>query len=295
MGSTFRLVVTLPEAEPDGIRPDPAGPPELRGLRMLVLAPDDLGRASVVEQLRSWGSLVEAVSSPTEARIRLFDESWEDRPGVLIVDDAMSAEVGRLAPLGERLPRVLVRRPGAGGPARTEQPDSLTVSEPIRRSALREAILRALRPEAIVSAPPSRSPLPSFGLRVLVAEDFETNRELVCQMLRLLGCRAEAVPDGRLAVEAAVRDRFDLVLMDLEMPGLDGLQATAEIRFAERGKGRYTPIFAFTAHALEEDHRRCRDLGMDGILTKPIRMANLHAFLSEFLSSRSGRNALTPV
>jgi CheY-like chemotaxis protein len=205
---------------------------------------------------------------------------------LLVVDlglaDGLNAPIGP----GPRLPRVVIRPVDAEGGGLEPCADP-TVGEPVRRSALQEAILQALRPGEIAaaSAPPGSS-LPQFGLSVLLAEDYETNRELVGQMIRLLGCRVDTVADGAQAVDAVRMRRYDLILMDLELPVLDGLQATVEIRGQERQSGRRTPVFAFTAHALEEDRQRCLAMGMDGVLTKPLRLATLCGFLSDFREAR---------
>ncbi|MBV8229932.1 MAG: response regulator, partial [Planctomycetaceae bacterium] len=127
----------------------------------------------------------------------------------------------------------------------------------------------------------------------LVAEDYETNRKVVLQMLGLMGCRADAVANGLEAVEAAERVDYDVILMDLQMPEMDGLAATAEIRRREAAGGRHTPILAVTAHALEEDRRRCLEAGMDGYLVKPVRQRDLYEVLAGRSSGDAGRASAT--
>ncbi len=135
------------------------------------------------------------------------------------------------------------------------------------------------------TAPPPVTPRGSAdsGPRVLVAEDDVVNRRVVLAMLARLGYRADAVEDGRRAVEAALSGAYSVVLMDCSMPELDGLQATQEIRRLGVGRPRL-PILALTANALESERRRCLAAGMDGYLSKPVRSEDLHEALVRALA-----------
>src|SRR5262249_18119173 len=113
------------------------------------------------------------------------------------------------------------------------------------------------------------------GLRVLVAEDNAVNRNVLLRMLAKMGCEADPVGTGREAVEAAARVRYDLVLMDVQMPEMDGFAATQHIRRAEAGGGGHVPIFGVTAHGMEEDRKRCLAAGMDEFISKPVKLADL--------------------
>ena len=137
-----------------------------------------------------------------------------------------------------------------------------------------------------------RSPTPTdltTGLRVLVAEDNPINRKVSSRMLTKLGCDFDTVNDGQEAVEAAGRAHYDLVLMDMQMPNMDGLEATAEIR-ARETPGAHLPIVALTANAMPEDRQRCLDRGMDDFLSKPFGLDQLRAILERF----SGPLSTTP-
>src|SRR4051812_23013883 len=109
-------------------------------------------------------------------------------------------------------------------------------------------------------------------LRVLVAEDNEVSRALAVGLLTKRGHDAVVVGTGREAVDAWERGGFDLILMDLQMPQMDGFEATAAIRAAERGSARHTPIIALTANLASTDEARCREAGMDAFLSKPVRV-----------------------
>jgi CheY-like chemotaxis protein/anti-sigma regulatory factor (Ser/Thr protein kinase) len=112
------------------------------------------------------------------------------------------------------------------------------------------------------------------GVRILLAEDNEVNRRITLRMLEKCGFRAEAVCDGRQAADAVLAGRYDVVLMDVHMPQMDGLAATAEIRGRE-GNGRHTPIVAMTARALAGDREECLRGGMDDYIAKPVQMEEL--------------------
>ena len=131
-------------------------------------------------------------------------------------------------------------------------------------------------PAADGSASRSRS---TRTLRVLLAEDNTVNQRLAARLLERKGHTVTVVDTGRAAVSAVSRERFDIVLMDVQMPEMDGLAATAAIRAAECLAGGRVPIVAMTAHAMDGDRQRCIDAGMDGYLTKPVRSADLYAAL----------------
>jgi CheY-like chemotaxis protein len=121
----------------------------------------------------------------------------------------------------------------------------------------------------------------------LVAEDTYINQLLVVKILETLGCQVTVVTSGRAAVEAVRRQRFDLVLMDVQMPELDGKEATVLIRQEEAGTGRHVPILALTAHAMKGDREDCLAAGMDGYLAKPVQPAQLREAVRRVLLDES--------
>jgi CheY-like chemotaxis protein len=114
------------------------------------------------------------------------------------------------------------------------------------------------------------------GLRILVAEDNLTNQKLVARMLEKNGHSVVLAGDGFQALDEVRRSAFDLVLMDIQMPGMDGCEASREIRRREAAGGERLPIIAVTAHAMNSDRDRCLDAGMDEFVSKPIRFAELN-------------------
>jgi CheY-like chemotaxis protein len=146
----------------------------------------------------------------------------------------------------------------------------------------------AAGPEA--HGPVLRRPVAVAPMRILVAEDNAVNRKVAVALIERLGHSVTVVNNGRQAVDEVARGCFDAVLMDVQMPDLDGYEATAMIRQGERGSGRRIPIVAVTAHAMSGDDQRCLDAGMDAYLSKPIdsdRLAELmeslakHAYIAE--------------
>jgi CheY-like chemotaxis protein len=162
--------------------------------------------------------------------------------------------------------------------------------KPVRQSELREAIAKVLgarehnRPIPLVtrySLYDSRDP--AATLQILVAEDNLVNQRLAVRLLEKRGHRVTVAENGREAVEELKKRAFDLVLMDVQMPEVDGFEATALIREREKTTGAHQPIIALTAHAMKGDRERCLAAGMDGYLTKPIRPKEL----DEMLAARS--------
>src|ERR1700723_1201127 len=124
------------------------------------------------------------------------------------------------------------------------------------------------------------------GYRILLAEDNAVNQKVACRIMQKLGFRVDVVADGRAAVEAWKTGRYDLILMDCQMPELDGYEATRAIRALESGN-RHIPIVALTAHAMKGSDEVCKSAGMDEHLTKPIERERLEACLDRFLCADS--------
>jgi CheY-like chemotaxis protein len=123
-------------------------------------------------------------------------------------------------------------------------------------------------------------------LRLLLAEDNPVNRSMIARMLEKRGHHVRAVEDGRQVLAALEIEQFDLILMDVQMPELDGFETTAAIREGERGTGRHIPILALTAHAMRGDRERCLRHGMDGYASKPIQARELFATIEELVPPR---------
>jgi PAS domain S-box-containing protein len=157
------------------------------------------------------------------------------------------------------------------------------LTKPLRRRVLWECLRSALEGDEREAATANKelNVISGPGRRILVVEDNEVNQKLARKLLEKMGHEVSVVGNGVEACEEIQRQEFDLVLMDLQMPVMGGLQATRKIRESEQGTGRHTPIVAMTAHAAAQDQRRCEEAGMDGYVSKPIR--------TEFLRSEIER------
>jgi signal transduction histidine kinase/DNA-binding response OmpR family regulator len=168
--------------------------------------------------------------------------------------------------------------------------------KPIRESELREAICRTVRlcraesrlPE-LPPAPPPLEPAIQVGLRILVAEDNLVNQKLAMRLLEKRGHAVSLAANGIEVLTLLKEQNFDLILMDIQMPGMDGVEATRNIRALEETSGLHVPIYAVTANAMKGDRENYMAKGMDGYVAKPIRPGALDEVLSEFLSHKGVR------
>jgi PAS domain S-box-containing protein len=148
--------------------------------------------------------------------------------------------------------------------------------------------------ESRVAEPPpvGGSPAqPACRLRVLLAEDNPVNQRLTERLLQKRGHAVVLAADGREAIDTVARDAFDVVLMDVQMPGMNGFEATAAIRASEQGTGKRTPIVAITAHVLNGDRERCLEAGMDAYISKPVRAYELYAAVETLARRRAASSA----
>jgi two-component system, sensor histidine kinase and response regulator len=171
--------------------------------------------------------------------------------------------------------------------------------KPIRQSELREAIARVMGAKEQQGAIPliTRYSLydardPETVLHVLLVEDNPVNQRLATRMLEKRGHRVVLAGNGREALEALEKGSFDLVLMDVQMPEMDGFQATATIREKEKRSNAHLPVIALTAHAMKGDREKCLAGGMDGYLTKPIRPQELDGILEGYMNRRTSASEL---
>jgi signal transduction histidine kinase/CheY-like chemotaxis protein/HPt (histidine-containing phosphotransfer) domain-containing protein len=287
-GSSFFFVAPLEAAEPrlderDVVvaRAEPAG------LRVMVVADNDTSRRILRAQLGRWDLDVEDTADPTAALDwirsgRRFDVAILDThpPGL---DSVSLARAVREATGGGALPLVVLAPVGSPTTPRPELEPLVRLTKPVRPGTLADALLVAARgmggPTRRTSSE-GRRPGDLAGLRVLVAEDNLINQRVVARMLERLGSRPDVAANGLEVMEALRRQPYDVVLMDVQMPQVDGLEATRRIR-TELPDDRQPRIVALTANAFAEDRQRCLDAGMDDFLSKPVRLAQLAAALAD--------------
>ncbi|NDY41296.1 response regulator [Dissulfurirhabdus thermomarina] len=294
-GSTFwfRLPLRRPSA-PEERRP------ALEGERVLLVAPPGPARSVTEDYLDDWGMDWAGAETADQGLLWLQAAAAQGRPYRLLLLDARVPGVSDLSlphvvkddPALEGVRMVLLDVQGSrvlsGEGARLFHG---LVVKPLRRSTLRGGLLMALgHPEQEESAADVPAVRDRFSGRVLLAEDNEVNRVLGMAILGRFGLDVETAANGREAVEAVRRGRFDLVFMDCQMPEMDGYEATRRIRDEEEaaGDGRRIPIIAMTGNVMAGDRERCLEAGMDGHLGKPFTIRQVRDILARYLSPPRG-------
>jgi len=291
-GSTFTVRLAFAPA-PVGPELEPKEARDLAGLRVLAVDDHPGAREVLAQHVAALGGTCTLAASAAEALELLGDRRDGRAFDVALVDYRMpicdGAELARRLrahPLGSAMPIVLFSADPRGIAIDGEGIDARLL-KPVRRGelerALRRLTSRRARPESTAGEGglgPSVRRLKELDLDVLVVEDNEVNQRVVAALLRRAGIRCDVTADGLEALEALGQRDYDLVLMDCQMPRLDGYEATRRIREDERAADRpRLPVVALTAHALEDEHERCVEAGMDGYLTKPVAAVDLYGEL----------------
>jgi signal transduction histidine kinase/CheY-like chemotaxis protein len=292
-GSMFWFTVPV---TPVAMPADPAGAAELAGRSALVLARHGVVRLFVEQALQGLGMTCHMAGNPGEALQRLERARQHGLPfALLIVDGDVlpgDAALDALRTAGAP-PLLFVNRQGLQGDAPAEAGARLV--KPLRLASFLAAVRQLLsgRPPAPAMAslaPAEETPSPAGAkFRVLVVEDNRTNQMVAGAMLGKSGCHCEFADNGREAVAAVQEGRFDLILMDCNMPEMDGYEATAQIRLLEKeARRRRTPIVAMTANAQSGDEETCLAAGMDDYLAKPVTLLKLRHKLDTWLVPPQG-------
>jgi two-component system sensor histidine kinase/response regulator len=299
-GSTFRFTVRFgPAALPQAVAVSCLHH-ELLHLPVLVVDDNATNRRILVDMTHGWGMQASATESGSHA-LELMTRARQDGNTfrLALIDGHMPgmdgfelAERIKLDPkLSGATIMMLTSSEYQGDAARCRELGiAAYLVKPIRKSELLSAILTVLghqpvaAPELVTHATLSKT---RSSLRILVAEDNAINQVLVVRLLQKLGHIATTVGDGRQALEALKGERFDLVLMDVQMPEMDGFSATREIRNAEKHTGSRIPIIALTANAMKGDEEACLEAGMDAYLSKPVSGKRLDEALNRIFSDES--------
>ena len=268
------------------------------GVRTLVAGSS--GTAEVLrEQLTAWGMEVAAHTDGKEALAALKQTAEDKKPyGFVLADMSLPGLDGATLaaaikddPMIAPARVIILLAPGQKATFTTGGRNDVAacLSKPVKRSALRDLFAQQLAAKAAGPVQrhtrriqPVPRPAKGKGKHILVAEDNHVNQKVVIRQLQKIGYRADAVANGQEALEATAKVAYDLVLMDCQMPEMDGFGATREIRRRENANGMHTPIVALTANALEGDRDRCLAAGMDDYLTKPLKIEDLQAMLERW-------------
>jgi len=275
----------------------------LAGLPVLVVDDNSTNRQILQELLSHWGMRPTAVDGGRAALAAVQRASDTGEPFPLVLLDAMMPEMD-----GYAVAEQIQRNPGLAGTAflMLSSADfrddaercravgiAVSLRKPVGDSELFDAILTVLGVAPVTRAEassPTQKALatPSSRIRILLAEDTAVNQGLAVVLLEDRGHTVVVANDGREALDILDRESFDLILMDVQMPRMDGFQATAAIRAREAGTSRHIPIFAMTARAMKGDRERCLAAGMDGYISKPIRAEQFLAFIEGWAHKADG-------
>jgi two-component system sensor histidine kinase/response regulator len=297
MGSTFHFTARF------GSMPDASAVDahiSLDDTPVLIVDDNASSRRILADILRRWNMQPTGVDSGEQAlaalagarvqgngyALMLMDEQMPGMDGVTTVQQIRSR-------FGQTdTPVIMMTSSGTPDNAYSRVAEHLTcLSKPVTPSALLEAIQAAFSKGSVPAQEEQAAtgqPVAIGNLSILLAEDNEINQRLAITLLERAGHRVTVAPDGRQALQALQRDDYDLILMDMQMPEMGGIEATRHIREQERLHGGHIPIVAMTANAMDEDRERCLAAGMDNYLSKPITSARLFACIEAVLQQHGG-------
>jgi two-component system sensor histidine kinase/response regulator len=291
-GSNFWFSLRF-EKSANPIPEEPLEPISLQGLHILVVDDNATNRLVITRMLNGFGCQAQSAVSGAEALAFLHKAVEQDQPYHVALLDMQMPEMD-----GEQVIQAIKRDPsiantqvviltsmGRRGDATRLQEKGCTgmLLKPIKQRQLFQmltSVIGKLSP-VVEGMPSPNDAKPSnnhnlTGLEILLAEDNFINQKLVKTILSKAGARVQVVENGIQAVDLTLQNSFDLILMDVQMPEMDGLEATRQIRLLERGQ-KHTPILAMTAHAMQGDREMCLQAGMDGYLTKPLDQSAMFA------------------
>jgi PAS domain S-box-containing protein len=301
-GSEFWFTVRL-ALQPEGEREAPP-PSQIRWTRILVVDDNATNREVLSARLTSWSARpAEAPDGPSALKALYAAHGAGDPFRAAILDMQMpgmdGAALGRAIKGDEKLKGiclVMMTSVGQRGDARqmAEIGFSAYLTKPVRQSDLFDSLAAVLAGESVL-----KEPLPLVtrhtvremrrrGVRILLVEDNFTNRQVAEAILKKLGLRADAAVNGAEALKRLSETEYHLVLMDIQMPKMDGLAATRAIRAGEAGeRARTIPIIAMTAHAMRGDREKCLEAGMDDYIAKPVTPDRLGELVEKWLAERA--------
>ena len=300
-GSTFHFVARFPLCKSSPVPYEPIHAEMLRDLPTLIVDDNATNRRILEEMLLGWQMKPVSVEGASQAFKSLAQAEALGKPFHLILLDAQMPEVDGFA-VADRIKQdpqhrektiIMLTSAGVRGDAIRcrELGIKAYLNKPINRSDLLDAIKMALGSRNRVEEKPSLITQHSLvenrrRLRVLLTEDNPVNQMLAVRLLEKRGHTVVVAETGKAALETLEKQQFDIVLMDVQMPEMDGFAATAAIRDREQKTETHIPIIAMTAHAMAGDKERCITAGMDGYISKPLHPRELFAAIEDSLPSR---------
>jgi len=307
-GSTFHFLAEFGRYSGPPLAPAGFEPEALQEMPVLVVDDNGTNRKILERMLTGW-RMQPTVTDGGEAALKTMESRLSRGGGafpLVILDAHMPGmdgfEVARRIKANPRLASATILMLSSADHRRLAADPDLGITvflvKPVRQSELLDAIVTALGksqvlPSSAVASPETKRSARS--LHVLLAEDNPVNQKLAVALLEKRGHRVTTAKTGREAVEAAANARFDLVLMDIQMPEMGGIEATQRIRAHERATGGHIMIVALTAHAMADDRDRCLAAGMDGYLSKPIRRQELFDLIEKLVPAGEARAEESPV
>ena len=287
-GSDFQFTACFGVVEKQAVAPGPVDSVCVEDMPVLIVDDNATNRRILNDMLQNWGMKPIVATSATEAIDRLRESHCSGSPVRLIVSDVHMPGndgfdlAGWIRKDTQLADTVIVLFTSGTRPGDIKLREELDVAahlmKPVKQSEMFDAIVTSLGTTAprTPATEPNPSDVPTTRpLRILLAEDNLVNQRLALGVLEPHGHQITVANNGREATDLSATENFDLVLMDVQMPEVDGLEASQAIRARERSTGAHVPIIAMTAHAMTGDRERCLNAGMDGYLSKPIRAREL--------------------
>ena len=301
-GSTFHFTARLCKVAGDQPETQKLDLSRLQNVSVIIVDDNRTNRLILSETLSGWALRVESADGAASALSLMSKAALRGERFALIITDLQMPHTDgfdfvqqlRLVPGYERVPVMMLSSSAQRGELALSRQLGISsyLIKPVQSSELFDAIANVV---CSTSIPPSTAPLLPNGkgkpMKVLLAEDNAVNRKLAIRLLEKHGHTVVATENGRAALDAVERERFDLVLMDVQMPIMDGLEAIRAIRATEQRTGGHLPIIALTAHAMKGDRERCLEVGADDYLTKPIRTTALFAALDHLANPPAASSA----
>ncbi len=293
-GSTFHFTAVFPRQQGELTEP-PTEPATLHDLRVLVVDDNETNRLILAEMLKNWRMKPHTVDSGQAALAEMNRAIQADEPYQLVLLDGMMPRMDGLALAGQirQIPELrdskLIMLSSAGNPEDSVHCKGLGIvhclMKPIKQSELLDAIIALLRvatsDEHAEGLAVDESPSAVTSLRILLVEDGLVNQMVAVNLLKDRGHEVTVANNGQEALDTLDSSSFDVVLMDVQMPVMDGFEATGLIRQREALSKTHVPIIAMTAHAMKGDRERCLEAGMDAYISKPIRAGQLYEVVEQ--------------